>query len=168
MALVPPVIGQRSRPSGRIAGGLRPVASVNGIRFQMLGLGHFVGDDDPSFPRAAQELLEPVILADVRAAFKAAGVPILVDSSSPETRPQLSVRVRWHPVGTSFAVCSYAKRLEAARLIRDTSALVWSPTWESGFCTQSSARDLRRTLRSAVMESVSSFLREYAPAYTTR
>src|SRR4030095_1858554 len=118
--------GQERGPTGQVYKGLLPFVGLNGVRFHLTGLGHFVGDDDSSFPKAAQEQLEQVVLSDVREVFRVAGIPMLVSQPEPpEVRPVLTVNVGWYQVGAGpFSVRSQINLMEAARLVRAPSQTV--------------------------------------------
>lgn len=174
----PAAQGQERAPGGQIYRELLPFVGLEGVRLEILGLGGRIfntpgpvsGDPETALTglsRAEHQQLERAIRADIDEAFQNSGIPLLPSSGGPtEIRPSLTLHINWARVKTdTITIQVRIDLLEAARLVKDPSRIVWSSTWGSTYNSISSGPDLAAVIRSVTRGQVSSFVTLYARAH---
>jgi len=173
---------QERAPNGQIYSEILPFVGLQGVRFAVHGLGGGIWNvpaanqgEDPEtmttgLSRSQNEKLAEAINSDTEETFRVHGIPLLKrDTQSPEIRPVLAIKIeRYRPRKEGlFNIRLETQLLEAARLVKDPDAIVWSPTWDVIFSGTASQQDLASTLRKAaagyVNEFVTLYLRAHAP-----
>ena len=174
---VTPAGGQERAPNGQIYGELVPLVGLEGVRVEVSGLdgGIFnvprvVGDPETAvtgMSRAEQQQLDKIIRADIAEAFRTGSIPLLAsDGSAKDVRPRLAIRIGWARVKPDvITVHGSIELLEAARLVKDQSRIVWSSTWGSTYNSISSGPDLAAVIRSVTRGQVTSFVELYVRAH---
>jgi hypothetical protein len=85
----------------------------------------------------------------------------------PDVTPRLEVDISWSRIRADTVAINITTRLmEAARLIKDASKIIWGPSWEerlSGF--PASPESLAREIRHVAGGGVNHFLDLYARAH---
>jgi hypothetical protein len=170
--------GQERAPNGQIYGELLPFVGLEGVRLEVHGLGGAIfntpgpvsGDPETTMTglsRAEHEQLEQVIRADIEEAFRTDSIPLLSSGGSPnEIRSSLAIRIGWARVKPDvITVQVRIDLLEAARLLKDPSRIVWTSTWGSTYNSISSGPDLAAIVRSVTRGQVSSFVVLYVRAH---
>ena len=168
---------QEHAANGQIYGELKPFVGLDGVRFQLNGLGGAIwnvagvkGDPETTITglsRAEHEQLYQSIRADTAAAFRAAGIPLLENKEDvPETLPNLVVDVSWYRVTTDlFAVQVDVRLMEAARLLKNPARIVWTTSWDHRFRTTASRAAIATTVGSATIGFVNEFIGLYKRAH---
>jgi hypothetical protein len=159
---------------------LLPFVGLVGVRIQVLGIqGHIYNirsaSSDPAkdatgLSREELEQLQRAIMDDIAEAFRRRGVPLLERSGqSPDVTPRLEVDVSWGRIKPDTVIINVTTRLmEAARLIKDASKMVWSQSWGYGLVGYpSSPESLAKDIRKAALGGVNIFLDLYARAHAT-
>ena len=168
---------QERGPTGEIYGELVPFVGLSGVRVEVNGLG--VGKNtapdwvaDPAkamtgLSHAEHEQLGQAIKTDIAETFRANAIPLLTsDGSATDTRPLLAIQIQWNQVrADTITVQVRMTLLEAARLLKDSSRIVWSATWGSTYHSLSSGPDLADVVRSVTRVQVRSFATLYARAH---
>jgi hypothetical protein len=174
---VTPAGGQERAPNGQIYGELLPFVGLDGVRVEVVGLGGVifnvpgvVGDPETvvtGLSRAEQQQLDEIIRADIAEAFRIGSIPLLAtDGSAGDVRPRLAIRIGWAKVKPDVTtVQCRIELLEAARLVRDQSRIVWSSMWGSTYNSISSGPDLPAVIRSVTRGQVTSFVELYVRAH---
>jgi hypothetical protein len=168
---------QERAPNGQVYRELEPFVGLNGVRFELTGLGGRIwnvvgvaGDPETTvtgLSRSENEQLDQSIRADASAALAAAGIPFLQNSGSgSETQPNLLLDVNWYRVTPdTFGVQVDIRLMEAARLLKDPTKIVWTSTWATGLRTRASAATIASTVRSRAGGEVKEFIRLYTRAH---
>jgi hypothetical protein len=179
LAFNSPAAGRQERaPNGAIYRELLPFVDLDGVRVQITGLGGAIfnvpgpiaGDPETTLTglsRAEHEQLDRLIRADIDEAFRTSGIPLLSsDGSASEVRPLLAIHIGWARVKPeTITVHVRIDLLEAARLLKDPSRIVWSSTWGSIYNSVSSGPDLAAVVRSVARNQVNSFVSLYVRAH---
>jgi len=175
--VTPTTGGQERAPNGGIYGELLPFVGLDGVRLEVSGLGggifnvpSVVGDPETvvtGLSRAEHQELDELIRADIAEAFRTGGIPLLAsDRSASELRPLLAIRIGWARVKPDvITVQVRIELLEAARLVKDQSRIVWSSMWGSTYNSISSGPDLAAVIRSVTRGQVTSFVGLYVRAH---
>jgi|RhiMetdeSRZDD1v2_1073273.scaffolds.fasta_scaffold491856_2 hypothetical protein len=168
---------QERAPNGQIYGELQPFVGLDGVRFELHGIGNSVynvvsvtGDPQTELTglnRAQTEELYRSIRADADEAFSDAGIPLLSNrTDGPETRPRLVVDVSWYRATPElFVVLIDIRLMEPARLLKDPDKVVWTSSWQESFRPTATKATIAQTLRSGVKGELSSFIRLYKRAH---
>jgi hypothetical protein len=138
-----PTCAQERAPNGQIYGELLPFVGLNGVRVQVLGTllraiyNLPVSSPDPAkdatgLGQTELEQLNRAITDDIADAFRRRGVPLLGRSEQyPDVTPRLEVEIQWSRVRADTVVINITTRLmEAGRLIKDASKIIWGKSWE--------------------------------------
>jgi len=180
LAWVAPLAGRQERaPNGEIYRELLPFVGLDGVRLEITGLGGgvfnvpggVVGDPETAvtgLSRAEHQQLDQVIRADIAEAFRTGGIPLLPSdrSRTSEVRPLLAIHIGWARVkADTITVQVRIDLLEAARLLKDQSRIVWSSTWGSTYNSISTGPDLAAVVRSVTRGQVDSFVSLYVRAH---
>jgi hypothetical protein len=179
LAVAPPAArGQERSPGGQIYRELLPFVGLEGVRLEIFGLGGGIfntpgpvsGDPEKTLTglsRAEHQELERTIRADIDEAFRAHAIPLLPGPrSSTEVRPSLTLHIGWSRVKPDTTTIQVRiDLLEAARLVKDPSRVVWASTWGSTYNSISSGPDLAAVVRSVTRGQVNSFVTLYARAH---
>jgi hypothetical protein len=168
---------QERAPNGQVYAELRPFVGLNGVRFEVEGLGGAIwnvvgvtGDPETTLTGlsgSAREQLYMQINADTTTAFRVASIPLLERAADGrDTRPRLVLDVSWYRVAAdTFSLQVDIRLLEAASLLKDPATLVWTSTWGEIFRRPVSLTDLQLTLRSSCSGAVANFIRLYVRAH---
>ena len=172
--------GQQRAPNGEIYNELRPFVGVEGVRYQVTGLEggtvfnvpglENVADPEKAvtgLSRAEHEQLAHVVSTDVERILATSGVPNPSVASSENQMALLAIDVRWMRVKPDiFTVQVRVDLMEAARLIKDPSRIVWSSSWRNIYTSVASGpNDLPSVVRSVTRSQVESFGRLYQRAH---
>jgi hypothetical protein len=182
LAIGAPIATDQERaPNGQIYRELLPFVGLDGVRLQIRGLGGGIfntpepvtGDPETTLTglsRAEHEQLERDIRTDIEETFRNNRIPLLATSgSADEVRPLLAIDIGWARVKQdTITVHVRIDLLEAARLVKDPSRIVWASSWGSTYNSVSSGPDLARVVRSVTRGQVSSFVALYLRAHATR
>ena len=174
----PAAQGQERAPGGQIYRELLPFVGLEGVRLQIYGLGGRIfntpgpvaGDPETTLTglsRAEHQQLERAIRADIDEAFQNNGIPLLSSGGDrTEVRPSLTLHISWARVKPDVITIQVRiDLLEAARLVKDPSQIVWASTWGSTYNSISSGPDLAAVVRSVTRGQVNSFATLYARAH---
>jgi hypothetical protein len=174
---VTPIAAQERAPNGRIYNELLPFVGLTGVRVEVAGLGGgifhvpgVVGDPETvvtGLSRATQQQLDADIRADISEAFRAANIPLLASSASgTDVTPRLAIHIAWARVKADVVTVQVRMELlEAARLVKDQSRIVWSSTWVNTDNSVSSGTDLASVIRSVTRSQTGSFVELYVRAH---
>ena len=172
--------GQERAPNGEIYNELRPFVDLEGIRYQITGLDggtvfnvpglESVADPEKAvtgFSRGEREQLAHFVYSDVEEVLARSGVPNPARAASENQIAVLAIDVRWMRVKPDiFTVQVRVDLMEAARLIKDPSRIVWTTTWRNLYTSVASrANDLPSVMRSVIRSEVESFGRLYQRAH---
>jgi hypothetical protein len=168
---------QERAPNGQIYRELVPFVGLDGVRLQITGLsgGIFNVRDAVADPekavtglsRTENQQLKHTIRADIAEVFQMNGVPLLPSGGPPgEGRPFLAINISWARVKPdTITVQIRVDLLEAARLVKDPSRIVWTSTWGDIYNGVASGPDLSAVVRSVTRGHVELFARLYARAH---
>ena len=172
--------GQERATNGEIYNELRPFVGVEGVRYHVTGLEggtvfnvrglENVADPERAvtgLSRAEREQLAHVVYTDVEQVLATSGVPNPSATASAEQIAVLAIDVRWMRVKPDiFTVQVRVELMEAARLIKDPSRIVWTSSWRNVYTSVASApNDLPSVVRSVTRSQVESFGRLYQRAH---
>src|SRR5262249_40645556 len=150
-----------------------------GVRVQVLGtLLRGIYNLPASSPDPAKEVtglgqteldqLYRAITDDVADAFRRHDVPLLERSEQfPDVTPRLEVNISWSRIRADTVAINVTTRLmEAARLIKDPSKIVWGRSWEEGLSGYpASPESLAKEIRHVAVSGVNHFVELYARAH---
>jgi hypothetical protein len=105
---------------------------------------------------------------DILEAFRRTGVPLTERRDQPpDVTPRLEIDVSWHTVSADrFDIDVTTRLMEAARLIKDPSKIVWSPSWATRLIAYPTSPDLlAKNVRRVALGGVTEFLRLYVRAH---
>lgn len=185
MFLVQPIlIAQERAPNGQVYGELKPFVGLQGVRFEVSGLGggvwnvgpivdHPEVNNDPEtlftgLSRAQNSKLYDEIRGDAVEALQKSGIPVLsYQNEIPETRPALVVHIeRYRMRGEDqFDTRVEVELLEAAHLIKDPNQTVWVSTWKVVGMGTASRKTLAEKLRLSALGYVNEFIQLYVRAH---
>ena len=172
--------GQERAPNGEIYGELRPFVGLEGIRYQVTGLEggtvfnvrglENVADREKAvtgLSRPEREQLAHFVYTDVEQVLARSGVPNPSGAASANQIAVLAIDVRWMRVKPDiFTVQVRVDLMEAARLIKDPSQVVWTSSWRNVYTSvASSPNDLPSVVRSVTRGQVETFARLYQRAH---
>jgi hypothetical protein len=172
--------GQERAPNGEIYNELRPFVGLEGIRYQITGLEggtvfnvrgiENVADPEKTvtgLSHAEREQLAHLVYTDVEQVLARSGVPNPHGGASENQIAVLAIDVRWARVKPDiFTVQVRVDLMEAARLIKDPSRVVWTSSWRNVYTSiASSPNDLPSVVRSVTRGQVESFARLYQRAH---
>jgi hypothetical protein len=172
--------GQERAPNGEIYNELRPFVGLEGIRYQITGLEggtvfNVPGLDNVADPekavtglsRAEREQLAHFVYTDVEQVLATSGVPNPSRAASENQIAVLVIDVRWMRAKPDmFTVQVRVELMEAARLIKDPSRIVWTSSWRNVYTSVASGpNDLPSVVRSVTRSQVESFGRLYQRAH---
>ena len=172
--------GQQRAPNGEIYNELRPFVGLEGIRYQITGIEHGGGFNIPGIENVAdpektvtglshaeREQLARLVYTDVEQVLAKGGVPNPHGGASENQIAVLAIDVRWARVKPDiFTVQVRVDLMEAARLIKDPSRVVWTSSWRNVYTSiASSPNDLPSVVRSVTRGQVESFARLYQRAH---
>jgi hypothetical protein len=173
-----PAAAQERGTNGQIFGEILPFVGLDGVRVEVTGILGVIYNlrevnEEPAkaatgLSRTELEQLDRAIHSDVADAFRRRGMPWLrPGQESPDVRPRLVVDVAWSRLKSDTIVINVTTTLlEAARLTKDPSRIVWAPSWgERLFGKVASPDSLARDLRSAALGGVHNFVELYARAH---
>src|SRR5689334_23272230 len=137
--------GQERAPNGEIYNELRPFVGLEGIRYQITGLGGgtvfnvpgLENVDDPEkavtgLSRAEREQLARLVSTDVEQVLASSGVLNPHGGTSDNQSAVLAIDVGWmHVKPDIFTVQVRVDLMEAARPIKDPSRIVWTSSWRN-------------------------------------
>jgi hypothetical protein len=168
---------QERGPNGEIYRELLPFVGLEGVRLRVTGLSGgvlnvpgAVGDPEKTvtgLSRAEHDQLDQAVRADIAQAFATSGIPILpANGSASEARPLLAMHITWARVRPdTITVQVRIDLMEAARLVKDQSRIVWTSTWGSTYNSIASGPDLPDVVRSVARGQIDSFVRLYVRAH---
>jgi hypothetical protein len=172
--------GQERAPNGEICNELRPFVGLEGIRYQITGLEggtvfnvpglENVADPEKALTglsRAEREQLAHFVYTDVEQVLARSGVPNPSGTASANQIAVLAIDVRWMRAKPDlFTVQVRVDLMEAARLIKDPSRVVWTSSWRNVYTSiASTPNDLPSVVRSVTRGQVESFARLYQRAH---
>lgn len=172
--------GQERAPNGEIYNELRPFVGLEGIRYQITGLEggtvfnvpglENVADPEKAvtgLSRAEREQLAHFVYTDVEQVLARSGVPNPSGTASANQIAVLAIDVRWMRAKPDlFTVQVRVDLMEAARLIKDPSRVVWTSSWRNVYTSiASTPNDLASVMRSVTRGQVESFARLYQRAH---
>jgi hypothetical protein len=172
--------GQERATNGEIYNELRPFVGLEGIRYQITGLEggtvfnvpglENVADPEKAvtgLSRAEREQLAHFVYTDVEQVLARSGVPNPSETASANQIAVLAIDVRWMRVKPDiFTVQVRVDLMEAARLIKDPSRVVWTSSWRNVYTSvASSPTELPSVVRSVTRGQVESFARLYERAH---
>ena len=172
--------GQERAPNGEIYNELRPFVGLEGVRYQVTGLEggtvfnvpglENVADPEKAvtgLSRAEREQLAHVVSTDVEQVLATSGVPSPSRAASENQIAVLAIDVRWMRVKPDlFTVQVRVDLMEAARLIKDSSRIVWTSSWRNVYTSVASGpNELPSVVRSVTRSQVESFGRLYQRAH---
>jgi hypothetical protein len=153
---------------------------LEGIRYQITGLEggtvfNVPGLDNVADPekavtglsRAEREQLAHFVYTDVEQVLATSGVPNPSRAASENQIAVLVIDVRWMRAKPDmFTVQVRVELMEAARLIKDPSRIVWTSSWRNVYTSVASGpNDLPSVVRSVTRSQVESFGRLYQRAH---
>jgi hypothetical protein len=179
MLLIPvAAFSQERAPNGEIYGELRPFVGLEGVTVQVLGLRGIMynvpgasadpAKDATGLSSSELEQLDRAIRDDIAVAFREHGVPVLDGTRPPpDTAPRLDVEIHWMNVKPGVTVIDVTTRMrEPARLIKDSSKIVWAETWGTGLGGYpTSPESLVKDVRQLALVGVHEFLQLYVRAH---
>ena len=172
--------GQERAPNGEIYNELRPFVGLESIRYQITGLEggtvfnvpglENVADPEKAvtgLSRAEHEQLAHFVSTDVEQILATSGVPNPSRVASENQIAVLAIDIRWMRVKPAiFTVQVRVDLMEAARLIKDPSRIVWTSSWRNVYTSVASGpNDLPSVVRSVTRSQVESFGRLYERAH---
>jgi hypothetical protein len=172
--------GQQRAPNGEIYNELRPFVGLEGIRYQITGLEggtvfnvpglENVADPEKAVTglnRAEREQLAHFVSTDVEQILATSGVPNPPRVASGNQTAVLAIDVGWMRVKPDiFTVQVRVDLMEAARLIKDPSRIVWTSSWRNVYTSVASGpNDLPSVVRSVTRSQVESFGQLYERAH---
>ena len=172
--------GQERAPNGEIYNELRPFVGLEGVRYQVTGLEggtvfnvpglENVADPEEAvtgLSRAEHEQLAHLVSTDVEQILATSGGPNPSRAASENQTAVLAIDIRWTRVKPDiFTVQVRVDLMEAARLIKDPSRIVWTSSWRNVYTSVASGpNDLPSVVRSVTRSQVESFGRLYQRAH---
>jgi hypothetical protein len=179
-----PIRAQQSAPGGQVYGELLPFAGLGGVRVQVFGVGgavyNIAGVNDASgasadpakemtgLSRTEQQQLYLAIRNDIVDGFRRTAVPLLErGDQSPDVTPRLEIDVAWHKtIADRIDIDVITRLMEAARLIKDPSKIVWSQSWGTRLAADPTSPELlAKDVQHLALSGVSQFLELYVRAH---
>ena len=172
--------GQERAPNGEIYNELRPFVGLESIRYQITGLEggtvfNVPGLENVADPEKAvtglsgaeRGQLAHFVSTDVEQVLARSGVPNPHMGASESQSALLAIDIRWMRVKPAiFTVQVRVDLMEAARLIKDPSRIVWTSSWRNVYTSVASGpNDLPSVVRSVTRSQVESFGRLYKRAH---
>lgn len=142
------------------------IRSPGGAFYDVLGV---TGDPEVAFTgfsRIANGILASGIAETARELLRAHRVPPLdCQMPSRDLRARLQVEAVWHREADGFWFQVSTHLLDAARLVREPEAFVWSSSWEAQSQGLASPQALHSDVRASVKQLLNRFCRLYMRAH---